>query len=41
MAKGLGGVTECDVVVEEVWLGAGVFGGWDVEGLKGSQLLWV
>jgi hypothetical protein len=37
VAEGLGGVAEGGVVLAL----AGVLGGWDVEGLKGSQLLWV
>jgi len=37
VAEGLGGVTEGGVVLAL----ARVLGGWDVEGLKGSQLLWV
>jgi len=35
VAEGLGGVAEGGVVLAL----AGVLGGWDVEGLKGSQLL--
>lgn len=41
VAERLGGVAESGVGGEEGGLGAGVFGGWDVERLEGSELLWV
>ncbi|PON41139.1 hypothetical protein PanWU01x14_292110 [Parasponia andersonii] len=38
VAERLGGVAEGDVVAEESWLSAGIFGGGNVERLEGSEL---